>query len=580
MAGRSVVHAVAVLLLSWGCATGVPMGARVAGGDVRYRPVLPMPSAPRATVETARFAVLPGGAEGESAQGGYRRFIEEKREALARAPEEERGQEEATLKEMEWWLWKQEEAQLEKKHPLEVYLRLLEARRAKEKRDAARWEAVQHKLEEYDAWAKGIASRAASQHFRKVGRGHLLEESPVWEAAQHELVSATLAWAYRHTEDVDFLRKSPSEVALYLLATRSALATKLVQGQVASPSVDYTEVRTKTEEEESDDEVRELLVGLLPGVGDAVDALGMVVGFQIAGRRQLTINERLLCAAAVLLPLASAAALEKGALAAEKVAQRIALATGGSLEEARVLLRVAQHLSPEDAQVLERVVGTAKRTGRLTEEEWAFLQRTARNLEGPLTTWREALKRGERVPFINVRKGADGLRWVPGSEEHLAQTWVEYQFRNPEKYPRFLYAPDEGWKRMYRAILENKGKGGAFEQEVLKLRGHEKNAALLMPPPGSKAQGFIPDAVVGNSNPGELVWGQPYFFVEVKARSELSLTGNLKAMLEYIQEHGGHIELWIRSTKHPDGPSRLTAPLRTRLRDFESQGKATVRAHP
>ncbi|XXF77799.1 hypothetical protein P2318_32830 [Myxococcaceae bacterium GXIMD 01537] len=534
----------------------------------------------RPAADTGWATTTPSSAHGESAQQRYRRFIEAKREALARTPEEERHQEETTLKEMEWWLWKQEEAQLEKKHPLEVYLRLLEARQAKEEREAARWEAVQRKLEEYDAWARGIASRAASQHFRQVGRGYLLEESPVWEAAQHELVSATLAWAYRHTEDVDFLRKSPSEVALYLLATRSALATRLVQGQVASPSVDYTEVRTKTEEEEADDEVRELLVGLLPGVGDAVDALGMVGGFQIAGRRHLTPNERLLCAAAVLLPLASAAALEKGALAAEKVAQRMALTAGSGLEEARVLLRVAQHLSPEDAKVLEKVVATARRTGKLSEEEWAFLQRTARNLEEPLNLWHEALKRGERVPFLNVRKGADGLRLVPGSEEHLAQTWVEYQFRNPEKYPRFRYAPDEGWKRMYRAILENKGKGSAFEQEVLKLRGHEKNMALLMPPPGSKAQGFIADAVVGSRNPGELVWGQPYFFVEAKARAELSLSGNLEAMLNYADQFAGHVELWVRSAKHPDGATHLSKPLRDRINELAREGKARVRYHP
>ncbi|XXF78491.1 hypothetical protein P2318_01665 [Myxococcaceae bacterium GXIMD 01537] len=534
----------------------------------------------RSTVDMADGVNLPGSTRDESARQRYQRFIEEKREALARAPEEERRQEEATLKEMEWWLWKQEEAQLEKKHPLEVYLRLLEARQAKEKREAARWEAVQRKLEEYDAWARGIASRAASQHFRQVGRGYLLEESPVWEAAQYELVSATLAWAYRHTEDVDFLRKSPSEVALYLLATRSALATRLVQGQVAPPSVDYTEVRTKTEEEEADDEVRELLVGLLPGVGEAVDVVGALGGFQIAGRRALTTNERLLCAVAVLVPLASAAALEKGALAAEKVAQRMALTTGGSLEEARVLLRVAQHLSPEDAKVLEKVVATARRTGKLSEEEWAFLQRTARNLEEPLNLWHEALKRGERVPFLNVRKGADGLRLVPGSEEHLAQTWVEYQFRNPEKYPRFRYAPDEGWKRMYRAILENKGKGGAFEQEVLKRLGHEKNAALLMPPPGSTAQGFIPDAVVGNRNPGELVWGQPYSFVEAKARAELSLSGNLKAMLIYVDQYGGHVELWIRSAIHADGPTRLTGPLLRQLQLLRTKGKADFKYHP
>ncbi|HYO51475.1 hypothetical protein, partial [Archangium sp.] len=43
-------------------------------------------------------------------------------------------------------------------------------------------------------------------------------------------------------------------------------------------------------------------------------------------------------------------------------------------------------------------------------------------------------------------------------------------------------------------------------------------------------------------NPAELVWGQPYPFVEAKARKELSLTGNLKAMIEYVEKYGGHLE--------------------------------------
>ena len=58
---------------------------------------------------------------------------------------------------------------------------------------------------------------------------------------------------------------------------------------------------------------------------------------------------------------------------------------------------------------------------------------------------------------------------------------------------------------------------------------------MMMPPPGSQAQGFIPDAVPRQPHAGELVWGQPYCFVEAKARKELSLTGNLKAMLEYVE---------------------------------------------
>jgi hypothetical protein len=171
------------------------------------------------------------------------------------------------------------------------------------------------------------------------------------------------------------------------------------------------------------------------------------------------------------------------------------------------------------------------------------------------------------------------MRLVPGSAEHLAQAWVDYQFRHPGKHPRFEYAPDATWERMYRTVLENKGKGGEFEQQVLQARGYEKNTALMLPPPGSKAeQGFIPDSVVGN--PEELVWGRPYRFVEVKGRAEMSLTGNLAAMIEYVARHGGHIEVWFRSGSHPLGGTKLTRPLRDAIDELGVPDQVTVRYFP
>jgi hypothetical protein len=244
------------------------------------------------------------------------------------------------------------------------------------------------------------------------------------------------------------------------------------------------------------------------------------------------------------------------------------------------MVRVARQVAPEDAARLERISRTAARTGRLAEEDWDFLQRTAKHLDAVLAEFHEALKRGEKVPFLALRTGSDGLRLVPGSAGHMAQAWMEYQFRHPGKYPRFRYAPDEHWRRMYRTILENKAQGSAFEQDVLKALGHEKNTALMMPPPGSKLQGFIPDAVPGNPNPGELVWGQPYRFVESKAHKDLALTGNVKAMIDYVRAYGGHLELWIRSASHLDGATRLTVPLRQQLAELSALGRATVQYHP
>jgi hypothetical protein len=102
----------------------------------------------------------------------------------------------------------------------------------------------------------------------------------------------------------------------------------------------------------------------------------------------------------------------------------------------------------------------------------------------------------------------------------------------------------------------------------------------MLPPPGSPAAGFIPDAVLRSHTPEELVWGQPYFFIEAKARKDLSLGGNLEAMMNYVREHGGHVELWIRSPKHPAGATRLTQPLQTELSKLADEGKATIRLFP
>ena len=131
---------------------------------------------------------------------------------------------------------------------------------------------------------------------------------------------------------------------------------------------------------------------------------------------------------------------------------------------------------------------------------------------------------------------------------------------------------------MYETILKNRPAGNAFEDAILQANKYERNGALMMPPPGSGAQGFIPDSVKGN--PANLVWGQPYPFVEAKARKQLSLTGNLEAMIDYVDEYGGHLELWVRSARHADGPTRLSGPLLQRLEYLKQFGRARIRPYP
>jgi hypothetical protein len=320
--------------------------------------------------------------------------------------------------------------------------------------------------------------------------------------------------------------------------------------------------------------VLELLVGLTPGAGEVVDAKAAVTGRSLTGHR-LTRNERLVCALGVLLPFVAGSVLIRSG---DEGAEQLALLTGRSLDEVRVLSRVASHLSPGDVKEIERLMAAASRGHTFSQEELQFLQRVAHGLEAPLREAAGALKAGQKVPLVGVRTLPDGSRLLPGTPAHKAQRWVDYQFRHPEKYRRFSFQPEEDWERMYETILKNRPAGNAFEDSILQTGRYERNAAMMMPPPGSGAQGFIPDSVKGN--PAELVWGQPYPFVEAKARKDLSLTGNLKAMIEYVEKYGGHLELWVRSANHPDGATRLSESLQRRLKLLESQGKAVVRDHP
>lgn len=507
----------------------------------------------------------------------YLEFIREQEEWLKRskATQEEKRRAQAALQDLRDWVQRQSEATLRRRMPVEVYVDLKLARLAREQREreeAERQAAVDAKLEEFFDWAERRWAEAAQERVRLIAPRHLLTEHPLRTQSLDALTGAVLDWALTHSQDPDFVRKNPSEVALYLLARRSTLATAIELGRSVPPHLDYTPLPDTSPPPE--ELATELLAGLLPGIGEVTDATCFVSGYSVTGRK-LDENERLLCGIATLVPFVSGQALS-GA----RLVERAALLTGRSLEEIRVLQRVASHLRPEEAAHVDGLMRRVARGGQLTAEEISFLKRVATGLERPLLEAADTLRRGGKVPLVGSRLGEAGVRLEPGTAEHMAAAWVDYQFRHPSKYPRFRFAIDEDWRKKYELILRNKEAGGGFELEVLKLRNQEKNRALMMPPPGRDAQGFIPDAVLGSPTPGELVWGQPYHFIEAKARKELALGGNLEAMLDYVSEYGGHLELWTRSAKHPNGPTRLSRPLHNRIRDLELNNRATIKTFP
>ncbi len=498
-------------------------------------------------------------------QAPYEVFLHHQREKHADLSEPAR----AALKKLEGWLLLQSEEALGKAaSPLARYAVLLEEERQRE----VRWRAVQRKLAEYETWGRALLDTYAPPP-RHLAPGYRLSESPLRERSLWALGDATLGWAYAHTEDPDFLRRSPEEVALYLLASRSALATVVHLGRMAPVDLDYQDA-FDPEVYTPEELVVELVVGLTPGAGEVADADAAVTGRSLTGHR-LTPTERLVHAVGVLVPFVGGKLLKE---AGEEGLQQLALLTGRGLEEVRVLSRVASHLSPGDAKEVERLLAAASKGHSFSEEEVQFLQRVARGLEAPLREASEALRAGQKVPLLGVRTLPDGSRLLPGSPAHKAQRWVDYQFRHPEKFRRFSFQPDAEWERLYETILKNRPAGNAFENAILQTNKYERNTAMMMPPPGSRLPGFMSDSVKGN--PAELVWGQPYSFVEAKARKELSFSGNLKAMLDYVDEYGGHLELWVRSSRHPDGPTHLSEPLLRVLNTLKAQGNAIVRPYP
>ncbi|HVG57991.1 MAG TPA: hypothetical protein VNA24_05510, partial [Hyalangium sp.] len=416
----------------------------------------------------------------------YLEFIREQEEWLKRskATHEEKQRAQAALQDLRDWVQRQSEATLRRRMPVEVYVDLKLARLAREQREreeAERQAAVDAKLEEFFDWAERRWAEAAQERVRLIAPRHLLTEHPLRTQSLDALTGAVLDWALTHSQDPDFLRKNPTEVALYLLARRSTLATAIELGRSAPPHLDYTPLPDTSPPPE--ELVTELLAGLLPGIGEVTDATCLVSGYSVTGRK-LDENERLLCGIATLVPFVSGQALS-GA----RLVERAALLTGRSLEEIRVLQRVASYLRPEEAAHVDGLMRRVARGGQLTAEEISFLKRVATGLERPLLEAADTLRRGGKVPLVGSRLGEAGVRLEPGTAEHMAAAWVDYQFRHPSKYSRFRFAIDEDWRKKYELILRNKEVGGGFELDVLKLRNQEKNRALMMPPPGRDAQG-------------------------------------------------------------------------------------------
>jgi hypothetical protein len=142
------------------------------------------------------------------------------------------------------------------------------------------------------------------------------------------------------------------------------------------------------------------------------------------------------------------------------------------------------------------------------------------------------------------------------------------------RYVRYLKQggtlPYNQWESLAERIWANRGFGTLREKELAAagLTTATKNSAEMvsMDP---KIPNFIPDGVGGN--PAALQWGKPYHFEEIKDWANMSDTGNLKAMLDYVDmTNGATLTIYFKSTTYMSGP------LRTRIEGMMSSGKVDL----
>jgi hypothetical protein len=124
------------------------------------------------------------------------------------------------------------------------------------------------------------------------------------------------------------------------------------------------------------------------------------------------------------------------------------------------------------------------------------------------------------------------------------------------------------WERSATQMWDNSAKGTLTEEELQKAMDLGlKNTETMSNKAGTIS--FIPDHVGGF--PEKLNWGEPYHFSEIKDWKNMSDTGNLKAMLDYVEEvPGSSITIYYKSN------AKMSGTLITEIDTLRKAGKAKL----
>lgn len=238
-------------------------------------------------------------------------------------------------------------------------------------------------------------------------------------------------------------------------------------------------------------------------------------------------------------------------------------------------LCIPESITPKELAWLERLLKSGK-VRRSTKGLSKYLHDNASDLEAALSAIDRAEAPEALRALLEEGKMPKPKTLTPGKPEHKAQRWLDYQRDRPKRFKKPTSAMDAAWSKAYDRVIANKRAGGAFEQASLGELGFAKNSLLMID--DASGTGFIPDAVRGprGGQVTELVWGKPYRFVEVKGWADMSMTGNLAAMLDYVDKTpGSFITVVFRSAKKPP-PTRLSGPLNDALEQLIKKGRAEI----
>jgi hypothetical protein len=180
-----------------------------------------------------------------------------------------------------------------------------------------------------------------------------------------------------------------------------------------------------------------------------------------------------------------------------------------------------------------------------------------------LITRRELVKEAEQMSLQDLEKLLDKPEHAIGTASGTDLRFVRHQ----KKGGTYAFAE---WELKAKQIWENTRFGTLRERELKEAfdLGPKNQVKMLNPDP--KKANFIPDHIEGN--PAALEWGKPYHFVELKDWANMSDTGNLSAMLDYVEnpKFSSQLTIYYKSNTYMSGP------LRTRIEGLMKQGKVEL----